>query len=132
MSKQPSLDHDVAGDYYAGDQVGGNVGGHNNTNHVFNGGKGERLCCLTNSSLTARYSEDFKTQLTRIKAMYGAQNQNMRKGDYYATLGEVQKLKDSLQELMNEVNTFNDKVDADFQKKFRGYIPSLPVCVSAC
>lgn len=103
MSKQPSLDHDVAGDYYAGDQVGGNVGGHNNTNHVFNGGK-----------------EDFKTQLTRIKAMYGAQNQNMRKGDYYATLGEVQKLKDSLQELMNEVNTFNDKVEADFQKKFRG------------
>ncbi|KAF9488239.1 hypothetical protein BDN71DRAFT_1436264 [Pleurotus eryngii] len=100
MSKKSSPDN-VAGDYYAGDQVGANVGGHNNTNHVFNGGK-----------------DDFETQLTRIKAMYGAQNQSMRKGDYYATLGEVQKIKDSLQDLMNKVNTFNDKVEADFQKKF--------------
>ncbi|KAF4587998.1 hypothetical protein EYR38_009959 [Pleurotus pulmonarius] len=105
MSNKPPLNRDVAGDYYAGDQVGANVGGHNNTNHVFNGRE-----------------EDFKTQLTRIKAIYNAQKQSMQQGDYYATLGQVHTMKVSLDKLLAEVNAFNDKVQADFDNKFRGYI----------
>ncbi|KAF7416062.1 hypothetical protein PC9H_002322 [Pleurotus ostreatus] len=98
-SQPPPHPHNIQGDFYAASQMGGNAGGHGNHNNIFNGGQ-----------------EDMKTQLATIRAMYEAQN--MSKYDYNTYLGQVQKIQETLGEMLRDADDLEGKLEADRQKKF--------------
>ncbi|KAF4565707.1 hypothetical protein EYR40_002222 [Pleurotus pulmonarius] len=98
-SQNTSHPHTIQGDFYAASQMGGNAGGHGNHNSIINGGQ-----------------EDMKTQLATIKAMYEAQN--MSKQEYNKYLGQVQEIQETLDEMLRDANDLEEKLDADYRKKF--------------
>lgn len=57
-----------------------------------------------------------KTQLATIRAMY--EGQNMSKYDYNTYLGQVQRIQETLEEMLRDANDLEEKLEVDRQKKF--------------